>query len=125
MTAGNRNNLLLLFSQYLFILLFVYFFGFTSPRNHHARARRNAFIHIHPPSQAKPASFSIPLCKKMNPTGMNKRPSSDDTEQDIIQMQNAFLLEKHKDTNFQPAAKVVKCNNLSTGNIFSNWPYSI
>lgn len=49
---------------------------------------------------------------------MNKRPSSSDTEHDILRMQNDFVLEKHKNTNFQPAAKVVKLNKA--GKIFKH-----
>lgn len=39
---------------------------------------------------------------------MIKRPKNTDTEKDIFQMQKEFLMEKKKDSNFQPAAKVVK-----------------
>lgn len=45
---------------------------------------------------------------------MIKRPKSSDTEEDLLQMQKEFLLEKYKNTEFQPAAKVVKLNK---GNI--------
>lgn len=44
---------------------------------------------------------------------MIKRPSPDDTEEDIIQMQADFLQEKFKNADFQPAAKVVKPNPTS------------
>lgn len=39
---------------------------------------------------------------------MIKRPSSGDTEQDILKMQSDFLLEQYKNNSFEPAAKVVK-----------------
>lgn len=39
---------------------------------------------------------------------MIKRPKAGDTEKDILQMQNEFLSEKQKNTQFQPAAKLVK-----------------
>lgn len=39
---------------------------------------------------------------------MIKRPKADDTETDILQMQNEFLAEKEKNLAFQPAAKLVK-----------------
>lgn len=39
---------------------------------------------------------------------MIKRPTSGDTEQDILKMQSDFLLEQHKNKSFEPAAKVVK-----------------
>lgn len=39
---------------------------------------------------------------------MIKRPKATDTEDDILQMQNDFLDDRKKSTNFQPAAKLVK-----------------
>lgn len=39
---------------------------------------------------------------------MIKRPKPTDTEDDILKMQNEFLGEKKKKSNFQPAAKLVK-----------------
>ena len=49
---------------------------------------------------------------------MNKRPTPLDTEDDIIKMQNEFLLEKYKNSNFQPAAKFVKLSKTSKHNYF-------
>lgn len=37
-----------------------------------------------------------------------KRPNSSDSEADLIKFQNLFLAEKTKNTNFQPAAKVIR-----------------
>lgn len=39
---------------------------------------------------------------------MLKRPNANDTEDDILRMQNDFLNEKKQQTSFQPAAKLVK-----------------
>lgn len=39
---------------------------------------------------------------------MIKRPKPTDTEDDILQMQQSFLAEQSKNTNFCPAAKLVK-----------------
>lgn len=39
---------------------------------------------------------------------MIKRPSNTDSEQDLLKMQMEFMKEKEKNTNFQPAATVVK-----------------
>lgn len=44
-------------------------------------------------------------CKKKK---MIKRPKGSDTEQEVLKMQKEFLMEKTKNANFQPAAKVVK-----------------
>lgn len=48
---------------------------------------------------------------------MIKRPKLTDTEDDILQMQNEFLAEQTKSSDFHPAAKLVKvepgkCNHL-------------
>lgn len=39
---------------------------------------------------------------------MIKRPKNTDSEQDLLQMQLEYMKEKEKNTNFQPAATVVK-----------------
>lgn len=41
---------------------------------------------------------------------MLKRPSNNETEEDLLKMQSDFLKEKEKDPNFQPAAKFVRLN---------------
>lgn len=51
---------------------------------------------------------------------MIKRPSKNDSEEEILRMQKEFLVEKRKNQDFQPAAQVVKMNKVEdkTGNIF-------
>lgn len=52
---------------------------------------------------------------------MIKRPSSKDTEDDVLKMQEDYLREKDKDPQFQPAAKVVRMNkSVNDGNILRN-----
>lgn len=51
---------------------------------------------------------------------MNKRPSKDDSEREILRMQREYLSEKRKNKELQPAAKVVRLNkdgNEATGNL--------
>ncbi|XP_055910771.1 RNA polymerase II-associated protein 1 [Eupeodes corollae] len=50
---------------------------------------------------------------------MNKRPSRKDTEDDILEMQRAFLAEKAKNTAFQPAASIVKPEKAPKKSIFA------
>lgn len=51
---------------------------------------------------------------------MNKRPSKDDSEREILRMQREYLSEKRKNKELQPAAKVVRLNkdgNEATGKL--------
>lgn len=40
-----------------------------------------------------------------------KRPNPSDSEADLLKFQNLFLAEQSKNTNFQPAAKVIRLTN--------------
>lgn len=51
----------------------------------------------------------------MDPNSVFKRPNPDDSEADLIKFQNLFLAEKSKNTNFQPAAKVIRLTNPGEG----------
>ncbi|XP_055842449.1 RNA polymerase II-associated protein 1 [Episyrphus balteatus] len=50
---------------------------------------------------------------------MNKRPSRNDSEDDILEMQRAFLAEKAKNSAFQPAASIVKPEKAPKKSIFA------
>lgn len=50
---------------------------------------------------------------------MNKRPSPKDSEEDILEMQKAFLAEKAKNAAFQPAASIVKPEKAPKKSIFA------
>lgn len=57
--------------------------------------------------------FDLLFCRKYHYEAMDnqnifKRPNSSDSEADLIKFQNLFLAEKTKNTNFQPAAKVIR-----------------
>lgn len=47
----------------------------------------------------------------MDNNNVFKRPKASDSDADLIKFQNLFLAEKSKNTNFQPAAKVVRLTN--------------
>lgn len=47
----------------------------------------------------------------MDPNNVFKRPNPNDSEDDLIKFQKLFLAEKNKNTNFQPAAKVIRLTN--------------
>lgn len=47
----------------------------------------------------------------MDANNIFKRPSSSDSEADLVKFQKVFLAEKSKNTNFEPAAKVVRLTN--------------
>lgn len=51
----------------------------------------------------------------MDNTKINKRPSRNDTEDDILKLQEEFLREKSKNKDFQPAAKMVKLKHQNEG----------
>lgn len=55
----------------------------------------------------------------MDHNNIFKRPNSSDSEADLIKFQNLFLAEKTKNTNFQPAAKVVRLTEPGIGIISS------
>lgn len=47
----------------------------------------------------------------MDQNNVYKRPNPSDSDADLIKFQNLFLSEKSKNSNFQPAAKVVRLTN--------------
>lgn len=47
----------------------------------------------------------------MDQNNVYKRPNPSDSDADLIKFQNLFLAEKSKNSNFQPAAKVVRLTN--------------
>lgn len=47
----------------------------------------------------------------MDQNNVFKRPNPSDSDADLIKFQNLFLAEKSKNSNFQPAAKVIRLTN--------------